>query len=145
VILYIVGVLDDGSSFRSGVPTNPRRTLHLTMGVTVQLLVQVLLPSGVVVPLDGIGDGTQRLTLTVRLKPPYDEKLIEQDAVVYPGGEPGQVQFNITAEDWARFQSPGRYLWDIWLADSAHLDPVVPTSPFVVELNVGNPVLVPGT
>jgi hypothetical protein len=133
-VISFDAVLDDGSDYRPGVPTNPRFTLRITKGATVRLLVTVLRPSGVLVDLDP----EWAMVFTVKKKPDLPDYAIRKVGDFLT--ERGKATVELSAADTKNLDS-GRYLWDLWLEMSegnADRQPIIPTSPLVLESSVTN-------
>lgn len=119
--INLVGVLEDGSPRQGGVPDNPRTTLEIPKGSSVELVTRVITPAGVPVSLNG--DGTE-LLLTIRRKPDHDPKIVRKAVIAG-----GQGTFVLEPGD-TRLWNPGLYGWDVWLTKNGERNAVIPLSPF---------------
>lgn len=134
--LYVTGVLDDGSAYRPGVPRNPRKTLQVVRGSKVEVEVEVVNPAGASVDLSS---ADVSVVFTVKTKPLLDYAVVEKVATKLDGGTRGRALVTISPTDWTDEVQPGRYLWDLWIVTTSagvrvDAQPVIPTSPFVVEM-----------
>lgn len=118
--ISLVGVLEDGTPRRAGVPVNPRASLSIVKGSDVDLMVTVVTPAGTPVSLGG----SDELLLTVK-KRPTDSLRLSLTATI--AGNIGT--FAITPTDTRRLD-PGLFGYDVWLTKDNKRDPVIPLSPF---------------
>ena len=130
-VINLVGVVETGGPRDwNNVPVNPRRAVRYTLGSTATMRVTVVDTSGVPVDLS-----TASLVLTVKKAPnAYDTKFSATATVV---GDPmmGNAEFSIPAVAF-EYEEPGRYAYDVWLLRGSDREPVIPTSPFIIEPTV---------
>lgn len=130
-IIQLVGVLETGGPRDLNIaPVNPRRAIRCTMGSTVTVRIAVVDTAGVPVDLS-----TASLVLTIKKAPnSYEVTFTANETVV---GDPlaGNAEFSIPSTAF-EYVEPGRYCYDIWLLRGAESDPVIPTSPFIIEPTV---------
>lgn len=122
MLISLTGILEDGSTRRSNVPSDARTTINLPQGSDVVLSVKVVTPAGN--PVDMTGAGTE-LLLTIKKNPTlyYDwPRIVKKATLAGNVGtfliEPGDTH------DWAA----GRYYFDVWLTKGGNRDEVIPTS-----------------
>lgn len=122
-VVYLTGVLDDGTPLSPDVPANPRVELALTKGSSNQVVLRVVNPSGV--PMPPVGT----LTLSVAQKPGDLPLLVQLTGTWTPMLGPGTAVFG-----WSKTMMTdvawGRYLYDIRLSNGEDVNFVVPASPF---------------
>lgn len=130
-VVELIGVVESGGPQDwNTVPANPRRAVRCTLGSTVTIRLAVVERTGVAVDLS-----TATLIFTVKKAPnAYDITFATNGVVV---GDPltGHAEFSIPATAF-EYIEPGRYAFDIWLLRGAERDPVIPTSPFIIEPTV---------
>lgn len=126
-VIFLTGVLEDGSTLAPTVPVNPRAELAVTQGTTTQVFVRITNRAGVPVA------GGSAATLRVKQRPGDGISLVQLSGVWAPLlGGPGVVVFSFTPEMFAT--APwGRYVYDITLDDSGVVNKVIPASPFVLR------------
>jgi len=125
--IFLTGVLDDGTPFQTGVPTNPRRNINVAQGTTLIIEVIVVTPLGSAVTFNtGGGDS---LILTVKRRP-NENPSIEKTATIV--GNKGT--FTIDPADTKRLV-PGLFSWDVWATISSARDPVIPLSPWNLQFS----------
>lgn len=124
MVIDLVGLVEDGSAFATGVARNPRREIGVAQGQDVTIQVKVQTPAGQTVVLTG-----GSAVLTVKKHPADDTTLISKAAVI--SGD--TATFTLAAADTkpSRMDS-GRYTYDVWLTMGGKRDPVVPASGFVL-------------
>ena len=121
----LTGVLDDGTPFAPGVPTNPRANLNVPRGVDLDLEIRVVTPSGASVSLVGAG---VELLFTVKKRPEeYPPRIIKTATLA---GTTGTVR--LEPGDTRRLQ-PGLFGYDVWLTKDGRRNPVIPLSPFQLQ------------
>lgn len=122
-VIYLTGVVEDGTSLAASVPANPRVELALTQGSSNQVVMRVVTSGGVPVPPVGV------LTLTVAQKPGDFPPLAQLTGTWTPMLGPGTAVFG-----WAKStmlgNAWGRYLYDVRLSNGEEMSFVVPSSPF---------------
>lgn len=122
-VLYVTGVLEDGTPRASDVPVNPRVELAINKGSSNQIVLRVVNAGGV--PAAPVGT----LTLTVAQKPGDYPPLAQLAGTWTPMLGPGTAVFG-----WAKTAMAdvawGRYLYDIRLSNGDEVSFVVPASPF---------------
>lgn len=125
-VLYLTGVLDDGTPRSPSVPVNPRAELAIIHKSRAQVVIRITNTAGVPIASEGT------LTLTVKQKPQDGEALAQLTGVWTPDLGPGVAMFS-----WAPTTMPyspwGRYVYDVKLVNGAAVDFVVPASPFRLE------------
>ena len=132
--LAVVGVLEDGSNLRQGVPANPRTALRITLGDNVELTLTVVRPNGAYVDLTGA-----TLTWTIKQNPAYQQYVVQAVAAQVGADalnlKRGVAIFRIGQSDYRKTQvQPGRYGYDVVMVDSdGNRNAVVPLSPIFVE------------
>lgn len=134
----IAGLLLDGSPFSTEIDRNPRRTIRLSKGTDLQLVLDVTNPQGAPVDLSLVVP----IALTVRKNPePFANipPVISRVGIIAPGSVRGRTTFSIVPADTINLP-PGQYVWDV----KAKLPPgkwnsLVGASPFHVEPAVGYP------
>lgn len=126
-VIFLTGVLEDGSTLAPTVPVNPRVELAVTQGTTTQVFVRITNRAGVPVT-----DGPQA-TLRVKQRPGDGVSLVQLSGVWAPlMGGPGVVVFSFTPEMFST--APwGRYVYDVTLDDAGVINKVIPASPFVLR------------
>jgi hypothetical protein len=122
----LVGVLNDGTPFVSGVPTNPRANLNVPHGADLDIEVTVITPQGVPVPL--AGDGTE-LLLTVKKRSDQHPPSLVKGSYSVSGNV---ALFKLQPGDTRRLEA-GLYSYDVWLTKDGLRDPVIPLSPLNLQ------------
>lgn len=130
MVLYLEGLLPDGSPAAAGVTLNPRKALSLGVGQDASLRLTVRTPSGEAVPLAA----PAALVLTVK-KVAVGPVLFQRVPTVLPSG---QAEFAVTPAD-TRYLEPGQYVYDVWLTLGGKRDAVVPLSPLHLEASATPP------
>ncbi len=126
-VVYLTGVLEDGTTQADGVPENPRATLTVTQGTTTQVVLRATTEGGV--PLSS-ADGT--LTLTVKKRPGDEPALVQLVGSWTPFTAPGTALFTFTATSLNGLEW-GRYVYDIRITSGGGaINRLIPASPFVV-------------
>ena len=132
--LTLIGVLEDGSPRRPGVPINPRTTITFPQGVSLSLTVQIVRPDGSPVIL-GPSDKAE---WSVKKKPTDNPPLIAKTATSL-NVVAGNPVFTTLPVDTKQMEA-GRYVWDVWLTRVVGLDtfrdPVIGQSTLVLEASV---------
>lgn len=125
--IALTGVLEDGSDRAADVPANPRTPMVVPLGVdlTVELTV---------VSADGAVQTPDSVVLTVKKKATDTQAAITKSGVV--GAE--TTVFTLAPSDTKDLE-PGLYAYDVWATTSGKRDPVIPTSPFILEAAVTRP------
>ena len=119
--IELTGVLEDGSAFAAGVPTNTRKALSLPIGEDVTLLVTVMRPTGEIVT-GGL------LTWTAKKLPTDSSKTFQKNKLCS-----AQTQFTLTPADTKKLE-PGMYAFYIWhTALDGKRNAVIPLSPLHLE------------
>ena len=125
-VVYLTGVLEDGTALADGVPQNPRASLTVTQGVSTQVLLRCVTSSGVPLPTSGV------TTLTVKKRPQDGTPLVQLTGswsamLIGPGIAVFTFPANaLTALEW------GRYIYDIKLVADGATNVLVPASPFQI-------------
>ena len=125
-LVRLIGVVEDGTTRRAGVPVNPRTTLKTSKGQDFQIEVTVVTSGGNQVSLAGTTP-----TLTIKKRPQDDPALLK-----YTNGDivGNVVTFTLPSVDSKRkLDPPGQYVYDVWITLDSKLEPVVPLSPLLVE------------
>lgn len=122
-VLYLTGVLEDGTTERSPlVPTNPRTALEIIQHSTAQIVVRITNPANIPIPSTGT------LTLSVKQKPQDEPALAQLAGVWTPLLGPGVAIFS-----WPKTTMQtvpwGRYAYDVKLTVGTDVNVVVPLSP----------------
>jgi hypothetical protein len=112
-IISLTGVLDDGGRRFPGVPVDPRAPLEIVIGSRAQVQLKVLLPSGA--PADITG---KTVTLSVKKNPDDAVPYLAVVGTAALARGRACLNFDIAADDWDLF-TPGKFLYDLWLTDSA--------------------------
>lgn len=131
--LTLIGVLQSGGTFASGVPSNPRTTITIQQGASVRISVYVVEPSGGQVKLN-VGDV---VAFAVKKRPTDTPPLISK--VMTMMAQTDHAEFDIDSADTKQMDA-GRYVWDVWLTrvdgEVTLRDAVIPQSPLVLEAAV---------
>lgn len=116
-VIRLTGVLDDGTNFEPGVPTNTARRIQFAVGESVTLIVSLINNAGIPVPST---DPTGRIVFSMdqRLTPGFSVPMLTKTATLQ-AGTPADYQILIVPNDTRLFEA-GRWLYDIWF------EPVVP-------------------
>lgn len=122
-VVYLTGVIEDGTALAPDVPANPRSELSFTKGSSNQVVVRVVNSGGVPVPPVG------SLTLTVAQKPGDFPPLAQLTGTWTPMLGPGTAVFG-WAKTTMQDSAWGRYLYDIRLANGVDVNFIIPASPF---------------
>jgi hypothetical protein len=123
--ISLVGVLEDGTPKRAGVPNNPRNTVTIQQGANVTLEVKVQTPGGTFIDFN---DPTTSLLWTIKKKPADQPPPIQKTA-----SKSGTVAtFALLPAD-TKNMTPGRYVYDVWLTYASARDAVIPLSTLVLE------------
>jgi hypothetical protein len=124
-LVYILGVLDDGTKLAPWVPENPRMALQVTQEVSTVVHMEVVNRAGVPMPTT---EGAT-YTLTMKKRPQDIPALITVTGT--PKG-PNIVEFAF-APSTARNLEWGRYCYDIRMAQGGEANLLIPTSPFLLQ------------
>lgn len=124
MIIHLSGLLDDGAPLAAGVAANPRRAVSVVRGQDVTIAVTVTTPQGE--PVDVSSPAA--LVLTVK-KRPQDYQAVATKAATVAAGV---ASFALTPADFKN-ESPGLFVYDVWLTKSGARNPVVPLSPLHLE------------
>jgi hypothetical protein len=123
--ISLIGVLEDGTPKREGVPINPRNTITIQQGANVTIEVKVQTPGGTFIDL---GDPTTSIVLSVKKKPADQPPPIQKTATKL-----GSIAtFTLLPAD-TKNMTPGRYIYDVWLTCASIRDAVIPLSTLVLE------------
>lgn len=129
--IALVGVLEDGTPRRAGVPIDSRANLSIVKGTDVDIEVSVVTPSGSAVGMTG----SDELLMTIKRRPQDGSPKLSLTGTL--SGNKGT--FSITPNDTRRFQ-PGLLGYDVWLTKGSKRDPVIPLSPLtLLASNVPRP------
>lgn len=123
--ISLVGLLDDGSPRRAGVPVNPRNTITISQGGDVIFEVKVQATSGTLVDLH---DVSTSMIWSVKKKPADQPALIRSVAA----RTVQTATFTLTPADTKNL-TPGRYVYDVWLTLGGKRDAVIPLSTLILE------------
>lgn len=127
----IIGVVEDGSPGSLSSHGNPRRTMRFTKGMDLTLELSVVGESGGNIDLTG---GT--IVMTVRKQTEPAETVVQKTATLRPEQGENRADLTFVANDF-KFVTPGQFVYDIWLTTgSGSREPIVPTSPFLLEPTV---------
>ena len=132
MVLYLTGILEDGSSRAAGVPLVAATPIILHRGETTQVRVQIIRPSGQLVNLAQVASD---ITLTVKRFIVQQPPSLMRVGVMASSG----ATFEIEAGAMRQMQ-PGQYLYDVWLTlldGTSHQ--VVLTSTLMLEAAVKSP------
>jgi len=125
-VLYLTGVLEDGTPRSPAVPVNPRAELSVIHRSRAQVVIRIAHTAGVPIPSEGT------LTLTVKQKPQDESALALLTATWTPELGMGVAMFSWTPTTM-NFSPWGRYVYDVKLVNGDAVDFVVPASPFRLE------------
>lgn len=125
-VVYLTGVLEDGSTPAPGVPLNPRELLAVTQSTTTQVFVRCVTRGGV--PLE------EGPTMTLRVKQrPGDEPALASVLGTYaPLTGPGVWVFTFLPTMFQGVQW-GRYLYDVTRSDAEATNRLIQASPFLLR------------
>lgn len=124
MILFVTGVLDDGTPLAASVPTNPRKPLQIAQGASVEVRLNLVNNAGVRPDLTGAS-----LALTVKKKPSDGSATFTKSGSITSTA----ITFTIAPADTKQL-SAGLYCYDVWLTDgSGNRNPVIPTSALLIE------------
>ena len=122
-VLYLSGVLEDGTTRSPLVPVNPRAELEIIQHTSAQIIVRVTDPANIPIPSTGT------MVLTVKQKPQDEHTLAQLTGSWYPLLGPGVAMFS-----WVKTtmnNNPwGRYIYDVKLTVGSEVNVVIPASPF---------------
>lgn len=124
MLISLTGVLDDGTPYVAGVPTNPRRAVTVVRGEDTTLQVRVVTPQGAAVDTSS----PAVLVLTVK-KRPQDYVAV---ATVTGTVAAGVASFALTPAAFKN-ELPGLFCYDVWLTKAGARSAVVPLSPLHLE------------
>ena len=125
--ITLTGVVEDGTDRASDVPANPRTPLVVPLGVDLEVELTVVTADGGAVTPDSV-------VLTVKKKATDTQAAITKSGVV---GASTTI-FTLAPTDTKDLE-PGLYAYDVWVTVSGKRDPVIPTSPFILEAAVTRP------
>ena len=122
-VLYLTGVLEDGTTERSPlVPPNPRTALEINQHSTAQIVVRITNPANIPIPSEGT------LVLAVKQKPQDEPALAQLTGTWTPLLGPGVAMFS-----WPKTTMQtmpwGKYVYDVKLTKDGEVNVVVPLSP----------------
>lgn len=129
--IALTGVLDDGRELAVGVPTNPRRTLRIPVGETVEITCSVVRRgdgSTVTLPVNS-------LTFTLKKSARDSQYVVKTSG---PATE-GQVAVFTIPPSATKNAEPGRYVWDLWLTLDGARSSVIGLSPVDIEFSATPP------
>lgn len=131
MLISLTGILDDGSTHRASVPSDPRQTLNIPQGSDVTITVRIVTPAGNTVDLSGAGT---EVLLTIKKNPKlfHDSWPRITKAATLAGNV---ATFQLEPGDWYNWAA-GRYSWDVWLTKDGSRDAVIPTSPLMLLQSV---------
>jgi hypothetical protein len=139
VLTSLTGVLEDGSNRGPAVPFNARVPLIVVQTETATVRVSALYAGGAPVPLAQVASF---LMLSVRKNPDGPTVFVPRLGVLRPAVGINVVDFDLAPFDTlpSRGVQPGNYVFDVWLTrPSGAREPLIPTSPFVLEPTVNQP------
>ena len=122
-VLYLSGVLEDGSNRSPLVPVNPRAELEVIQHTSAQIIVRVTDPANMPIPSTGV------MVLTVKQKPQDEMALAQLTGSWYPLLGPGVAMFSWVKTTMSTLPW-GRYIYDVKLTVGAEVNVVIPASPF---------------
>lgn len=125
-VLYLTGVLEDGSPRSPSVPVNPRAALSIIHRSRAQVVIRITTSAGVPIPSEG------SLVLTIKQKPQDAETLAQLVGTWTPDLGLGVAMFSWTPTTM-NYSPWGRYVYDVKLTNGDAVDFVVPASPFRLE------------
>lgn len=129
-VLFLTGVMEDGTELAPTVPANPRVELAIPQGGTTQVFVRVTNRAGVPVT------GEPAATLRVKQRPGDGISIAQLTGTWAPlWGGPGVVVFTFTPEMFSSVPW-GRYVYDVTLDAAGVINKVIPASPFVLQPTV---------
>jgi hypothetical protein len=130
MLIYLVGVLEDGAIRADFLPQNPRKAVRVQKGADVTIRVQVFHANGTKADLR---TGAASLALQVKRKSSDVPPLIAKAATLTAAAD-GVGEFTFTPSDTLSTNiPPAVYVYDVWLTQSGKRDAVVPISPFIIE------------
>lgn len=126
-VVYLTGVLEDGSTPAPDVPANPRELLAVTQGTTTQVFVRCVTRGGV--PLEG----GPSMILRVKQQPGDEPALAQVTGTYSPLSGPGVWVFTFTPTMFQGVQW-GRYLYDVTRSDiNEGTNRLIQASPFLLR------------
>lgn len=135
MVYDVVGVVEDGSTRASFLPTNTRQTLKLPLATDVTIRLSVYYASGVPVDLSSLSTG---LLLTIK-KHLYDTQAqLALTGAKQPTEGRHRANFVVVPDD-TLYLEPGQYTWDVNLTIGGKREPVIPLSPLRIVDVAGLP------
>ena len=131
MLIQLTGVVQDGSPYVAGVPTNNRTTVMFPRGSYVKLRLAVVNPSNV--PFD-VAYWTG--VLTVKRAPDDALAFLTSGGTPVPELGPNVVEFTILPGNTSSPAFLRRAVYDIWLVSGDEALQVMPASPFILEPTV---------
>lgn len=132
MIADVLGVWDDAAPrpVDGSVPANPRVQLRLTLGASYTLRLTVVTRGGVA--LDFGRDPEVSLIWTVKKTTNEWSPTLKKTGTPVPSRGRNCADFSLVPND-TKFLQPGVYVYDIWVTFLGERNPVIPTSPFLLE------------
>lgn len=133
-VVYLTGVLNDGSAYHPSVPKDPSKTIAVYKGIGTTISLSVIYPNGSPVDLTN-----RRIVLTVRRSTLDDEVILQTDGSIAWGNEAKNKADILIAGILTRTWEGTKYVYDIWcLEESGDIEVVVPTSRLFLSPSVSN-------
>lgn len=133
--IKLIGVYDDGTRPRYGLPFDPRAPLRLLHRQPTTVELEVITPAGIPFPLS-LGD---QFALVAKHRNGCDPLPVLQVAgLLAPTRGPNFATFSITAADTEDL-TPKHYQYDVWMVRSGVGTSLVPTSTLMLDRTVYAP------
>lgn len=127
MLLYLTGILEDGTPRSAMVPPNSRQQISVPFLSSLDIKIKVIGANAAPIPLAG-----KTLSITIKKKSTDQVWLIKKSATLLPAEGHNVASFAI-ASSQGRAIPAGRYVYDVWMSESTVNDCIVDLSPFVVE------------
>lgn len=123
--ISLVGVLEDGTPRRTGVPVNPRNTITIQQGANVTIEITAKTSSGTIIDFGAVGTV---VAMSIKKKP------ADQPAAIYKTATRSGTlaTFALVPTDTKNL-TPGRYVYDVWLTFGGLRDAIIPLSTLILE------------
>lgn len=131
MLIQLTGVVQDGTSYTPGVPTNNRTTLTFPRGSYVKVRMTVVNPANV-----PFNVSYWTAVLTVKRAPDEPVAFLSSAGVPTPEYGPNVVEFTILPGETASPAFLRRAVYDIWLINGDDHIQAMPASPFILEPTV---------